>query len=522
MDFPDPSLIRNLLSRYAPVRLNVSVDHLAEGDLSALGKLVEAASWIDRIHWKQRSEKGWQLMRSVAHLRTESSQELERLLKINFGPWDNLDNDRPFWGTQRRSSGGNFYPVDLTREEVEEYLLQYPEQRDSLLSHTTLVRRHGKYLVTIPYEEAYKEELSQIANCLKQAGELATDSKFRTFLRVRARDLVTGSLGESETLWIDASDSPIDIAIGPYEVYDDALLGIKSSYEATVMVRHPLTERVAEFETVARELERSLPGAVGPAHQRRFRIGVYDVVFTGGMTNMGGKAVAATLPNDEGVRLSVGARLLLFRNVISAKFSPIIKPLGERILRKDQGDLVQEDAFVYHTLLHEMAHALSTGFIRGNDRESNESINAALRERYSTIEECRADLFGMVFLRFLVKRGFLPQEISAPASGTFVVNNIRMLRFGTGDDYSRSAGIILSHLIRAGSVKVEYTGELSIDAEGVHRDVMELASTVQNIAIRGDYEAAGNLIERFSSIPREIDSLLPRLADIPIDLEFIW
>jgi hypothetical protein len=523
IDFPNPSLIRNLLSRYVSVRLNVAVEHLAEGDLLALRKLIEAASGIDRIYWKQRSEEGWLLTNSGVHSRTEDARELERLLKINFGPWDNFDDDRPFWGKQQRPPGGNFYPPDLTREEFGQYLAQHPEQRRSLLSHTTLVRRQGDRLIAILYQEAYKEELLHIAKGLEQAGELVTHPRFRAFLQARARDLVTGSLRESETLWIDVSDSPIDIAIGPYEVYDDALLGVKTSYEATVMVRHPMTERLRQFEAVAPELERRLPGAVASAEtRRRFMIGVYDVAFTAGMTNMGGKAIAATLPNDESVRTEVGARLLLFRNVISAKFDPILKPLGARVLRKDQLDLVREDAFLYHTLLHEMAHALSTCFVRRGDKQSNESINEALRERYAMIEECRADLLGMVFLNLLASRGFLPREINAAASVTFIVNSVRALRFGAGDDYSRGAAIILSHLFRKGALKTEYDGELSVDVQGVQRGVEELAATVQDIATRGDYEAAGHLIGGLGSIPHEIDRLRPRFADVPIDLEFVF
>src|SRR5262249_24243945 len=147
----------------------------------------------------------------------------------------------------------------------------------------------------------------------------------------------------------------------------------------TVMVRHPMTERLAEFEALAPELASRLPGAVAPPRERRrVVIGVYDVAFTAGMTNMGGKAIAATLPNDERVRATAGARLLLFRNVISAKFAPILKPLGERLLRPEQVHLIREEAFLAHTLLHEMAHALAAGFV--GDGTTERTTNEALRE----------------------------------------------------------------------------------------------------------------------------------------------
>ncbi len=152
---------------------------------------------------------------------------------------------------------------------------------------------------------------------------------------------------------------------------------------------------------------------------------------------------------------------------------------------------------------------------------SGASINEALAERFSTIEECRADLIGMVFLDFLAQRALCPPGIGTTAAVTFVVNNIRTLRFGGGDDYGRAAAIILSHLLRAGAIKVD-GGSIAVDGAKVQRGIEELAATVQDVATRGDYQAAGSLIENSGSIPDQIKSLLPRLESIPVDLEFVF
>jgi hypothetical protein len=511
-----------LLKRYAPVRLQVERSELQPGDELALTELTQAAQWTDEIYWKQRAGEEWLKRFRAQNSNSEAGDALSRLLKINFGPWDTFDNDAPFLAVPPRPPGGCFYPSDLSREEFEQYLTTHPEQRQSLLSHTTLVRRHGALLEATPYEVAYREELENIAAHLERASAGITSHAFRDFLIARAKGLMTGELYQSERLWMAASSSPIDIAIGPYEVYDDGLLGVKASYEATVMVRHRMTEELAHFESMTPELERRLPGSVEPVEsRRRFELGVYDVVFTAGMTNMGGKAIAATLPNDETIRSEVGARLLLFRNVIAAKFTPILKPIGERILRTDHFQLVREDVFLYHTLLHEMAHALSTCYVRRPHRGNPITINEALRERYSAIEECRADLLGMVFLNLLADRGLLPPAIKAAALVTFVVNNVRSLRFGAGDDYSRGAAVVLSTLFRGGSIRAERDGRLSIEPQKAEADIKSLAATLQGIATEGDYAGAGKLIEDLGSIPIEIDRMRGALAEIPIDLEFL-
>jgi hypothetical protein len=247
-------------------------------------------------------------------------------------------------------------------------------------------------------------------------------------------------------------------------------------------------------------------------------IGVYDVVYAAGRTNMGAKAIAAMLPNDGVVKRQFGSRLLLFHNVIAAKFTAIVKPVGERLLRPDQAALVQEDAFLAHTLLHEMAHAL-VGY---TDEAGASTSNEKLRERYSTVEECRADLVGLVFLDLLTQRGLFPPPMAAAAVATFLAGLLRTLRFGVDNDYSRAAAITLSHMLRQGVLTQENDRRLAMDIQGVYRSVNELAQRVQTIAISGDYDAAGSLVAELGWLPPEISALLSRLDDVPIDLEFVF
>jgi len=511
-----------MLGRYVPVRLDLDSAHLVPGDRQALGRLVEAATWIDRIYWRQRSEVGGQLKASLMDGKDATTRELDRLLTLNFGPWDTLNDNEPFWGLSRRPPGGSFYPEDLSREELEGYLRCHPEERASLLDHKTLIRRNGDRLIAVRFEDAYRAELDHVARALAQASTLVSHPGFARFLRARAEDLVSGQLERSEAMWIEVGDSPIDIAIGPYEVYDDGLLGVKAAYEATVLVRHPSSARVGELERIAPELERELPGAVelDPA-RRRFRIGMYDVAWAAGMTNMGAKAVAAMLPNDERIRMQLGGRMLLFNNVIAAKFQAILAPLAARLLAPEQLALVREDAFIAHTLLHEATHALSTCFVRGNG-SAERTINDALRERYSTIEECRADLLGLSFLALLTQRHVFPDDMLEPAAVTFVANAVRSLRFGVGSDYARGAAIALAHLKHQGAIRADGNGYLRVNPSAVHEAIRALAGQVQAIATRGDYQAAGDLIERFGVIPPEVAQALPRFTDVPTDLEFVF
>ena len=520
---PDQARIASLLEQYAPVRPAVPLERLVAADRAALAKLVEAGEWIDRIFWKQHSPAGSWLADFVPDDTRGGSRELQRLLRLNFGPWNGFDDNQPFWGEERRPRGGSLYPPQLTRAELERYLELQPTERQELLSRTTLIEKQAGQLRAIPYNEAYRHELSHIRRCLIAASETATHTGFRRYLRARADGLWNGALRESEMLWIeDAQDSPIDVAIGPYEVYDDDLMGLKAAYQSTVLVRHS-GRALDQLTTIAPEVERLMPGAMTSAQARlRLSVGIYDVVHAAGLANMGGKAVAAMLPNDEDIRTRVGARLLLFRNVIAAKFDPILKPLAARALPADQMRYVQQSAFLEHTLLHEIAHALSTCFVWQHGVPTKTTINEALGERYSTIDECRADLVGMVYLDLLAQRGVFTPEMRAAAAVTFVANLMRSLRFGVGDAYSEAAAIALSSLLQGGGIGLDADGRLAVDIEGTHRAVRELAARVQAVATSGDYAAAGELIDQLARIPPEVSRLLQRFTDVPIDIEFVF
>ncbi len=523
LEKPDRTRITGLLGQYAPVRIAVPVAQLPAGDRAALAKLVEAGRWIDRIFWKQHSPAGSWLADLVFDDTRGLPRELQRLLRLNFGPWNGFDRDRPFWGEERRPPGGSLYPAHLSRAQLEGYLEEHPAERDALLSRTTLIKEQAGRLRAISYSEAYQQELSHVRSCLVAASETASDKHFRHFLRARAEGLCAGDLRESETLWInEVRKSPIDIAIGPYEVYDDDRMGLKAAYESTVLVRHS-ARALGGLEAIAPEVERLMPGAMTSAHgRRRVVVGVYDVVHAAGLTNMGGKAVAATLPNDEDIRTNVGERLLLFRNVIAAKFEPIVKQIAARVLRREQLPSVRQEAFLEHTLLHEIAHALSTCFVWRNDAPTSTTINEALGDRYSIIDECRADLVGMVYLDMLTRRGVFSPEMRVAAAVTFVTNLMRSLRFGVGDAYSGASAITLSHLLKGGGVTVDMDGRFGVDIDETHRCVRELAARTQAIATTGDYAAASALIGDLAALPPEAAALLERLDGIPIDLEFVF
>ena len=86
------------------------------------------------------------------------------------------------------------------------------------------------------------------------------------------------------------------------------------------------------------------------------------------------QTIAFNLPNDERVRKEKGAKKVMLRNLIAAKFKTILKPIATTLMKKKQLPLLSQDAFFNNVLFHELSHSLGPAFV-GNDEANGEVGN---------------------------------------------------------------------------------------------------------------------------------------------------
>src|SRR3546814_5534843 len=96
---------------------------------------------------------------------------------------------------------------------------------DTLFPYTTLFRS------AVPYSEEYKQWLEPAAKLLEQAAAITGNASLKKFLTLRAEAFRTNEYYESELAWMDLKDTPIEVVVGPYEVYTDRLYGTKTAFE---------------------------------------------------------------------------------------------------------------------------------------------------------------------------------------------------------------------------------------------------------------------------------------------------
>src|SRR5208337_5564682 len=128
-------------------------------------------------------------------------------LWINASRFDLIGQNKPFVGTEAVPPGRGFYPAKLTRNQVEQYVQQHPDQKAAIklaiYDQFTIVRWHDRKLEAVPYHIAFRAFLEPAAKALREAAELSDDAAFAKFLRLRADALLSDDYFASDLAWLE-------------------------------------------------------------------------------------------------------------------------------------------------------------------------------------------------------------------------------------------------------------------------------------------------------------------------------
>ncbi len=513
--------IEERIRQFSPTELTFDETLLSERDKQVLRKLVEAARYMDEIFLRQVSPHNpeW-----LAQLETSVASEDKALLhyfRIMIGPWDRLEEHRPFMGEEEKPLGAGFYPPDLFKEEFEGWLAEHPADEEAFTSYYTVIKREGDKLVAVPYCTAYEEFLEPAATLMEEAAELSDNPSLARFLRSRAEAFRSNDYFQSEMDWMDIEDSLIDVTIGPYEVYEDRLLSYKAAFEAIIAIKDPLES--GKLETFIRylpEMEENLPGAGEWTPMERgvsSPISVVSEVFGAGDVNAGVPAAAFALPNDERVRQTKGSKKVMLKNVTEAKFQTCTVRIAERIMAQEQLSLLDFDTFFNLVLMHEFAHSMGPGFITLPDGLET-TVSLALKELSPTIEEAKADLAGMCDFLYLIDKGALSGLVEVCVS--YAVALFRSIRFGTDTAHGRGCLTQLNFCLERGAVVYDKaSGKFKVDFDRLPEAVRELTKRVLMLQAEGNYQGVKELLDTYGVLTPLIEKALASMTDIPVDIE---
>lgn len=504
--------IEERLQKYTPVRLTTDLSTLSDKQKEMLRLLIQAGDLMNEPFWYEAYGKADSLMAA-----TESDQ-LDRYIQINYGPWDRLEGNEPFVeGVGQKPAGANFYPVDMSKEEFEAANLP-----DKTSQYTLIRRNEAGELITVPYHEQFAEQVQKAADLLKQAAELAEEPGLKKYLNLRAEALLTDNYQPSDLAWMDMKNNQIDVVIGPIETYEDQLFGYKAAHEAYVLVKDmDWSERLAKYAEFLPELQRNLPV------EDRFKaempgsdadLNAYDVVYYAGDCNAGSKTIAINLPNDEEVQLQKGTRRLQLKNAMRAKFDKILEPIADLLIAEDQRKHITFDAFFANTMFHEVAHGLG---IKNTINEKG-TVREALKEHAGALEEGKADVLGLYMVTQLYDKGELEGQLEDYYT-TFLASIFRSIRFGASSAHGRANMVRFNYFADKGAfTRDAETGRYRVDYEKMRQAMNDLSSDILVLQGEGDYEGVSQLVDEKGNVSDALQADLDRLAEnnIPKDITF--
>ncbi len=523
-DEVDP--VKAALEKFAPTKIGVPEEKIPQDLRPVIEKLVEAARIMDTLFLHQVAGDNEEWRAQMAE--EEGGENLVALFNVMYGPWDRTEEHKPFWGDKEKPAGATYYPEDLTKEELETWIAAHPDQKEAFTGYFSIITRDGENLKAIPYNEAYKEYLEPAAKLLEEAAELSKDKRLKKFLKARAAAFSSNEYRKSDMAWMDLGDGAIEVVIGPYEVYEDALMGYKAAFESFVTLRDPEdSKELARIKKLIPEMEKYLP--IPDEHKNLDRgsespISVVDVLYTGGDTRSGVQTLAFNLPNDEVVREKKGSKKVMLKNVAHAKFDQILMPIAERLLAKEQIGDVSFDAFFNHTLVHETAHGLGPGKItvEKDGKKVKTSVNEELKELYAVIEEAKADTLGMYLNYLLIDKGMHDKSFEKNMYASFLGGFFRSVRFGAEEAHGKANVIQFNYLMEKGAIKQSEDGRYAYVAEKMQDAVKSLAHDLLMLEAKGDYEGSKAFIEKYGHMPEELRTALASLSDIPTDIRPIY
>lgn len=421
-----------------------------------------------------------------------------------------------------QASANNYYGEDVTQAEVEAFYGKMKAEGDSRcpLSYglnSRLEKENGQLVERVwKVGGLYSEAIERIVTELEKAAAFAENEKQRQIIATLIDYYRTGDLRAFDAysiLWVEDTDSQVDFVNGFIETYGDAL-GLKASWESTVNFRNEeATRRTQTISENAQWFEDHSP--VDKRFKKERVKGVSAKVIT--VTMLGGDCYPSTpiginLPNADWIRRDHGSKSVTIENIMEAydKASQGSGFSDEFVWSDEERNRIKTYGFLtdmLHTDLHECLGHGSGQLLPGTDPD-------ALKAYASTLEEARADLFGLYYLADpkMQELGLVPDGEAFKAEYyKYMMNGLltQLVRIEEGKDveeaHMRNRQLIARWVFEQGAAdKVvelkKREGKTFVvinDYQQLRALFGKLLAEVQRIKSEGDYEAGRSLVENY-------------------------
>ncbi len=391
--------------------------------------------------------------------------------------------------------GANFYPHDVTKEELEKTAKTNPE----ILDPYTVVERKEGQLVTTPYHEKYQDLLKPIADKLLEAAIATEDKNFKVCLELQAKALLDGSYVEATIAWMKPSKPyVIDFLIGPIERYDDKLFFVKTAYQCWVgIIEKKDTEDADRYKQIILNTRRkALTYSEKVDYFDKIQVRVDNLVIFSGLIART-LFVGVNLPNDPNLIEKYGSEVTIFKQVNQKRLQDEILPTFNKVFSPEFKKLFSaqdlEEGSLYSTALHELAHA----YLRYKDSEKR------LGDLFPIIDELAATVLGIKVCGSLILKDIMSEKQLESIMIAYMSNRLYLVLKEKDNKsiahYTSGGALFINFLIDSGAVKVA-NGISWPNFMKMFVSLDELASILERILSQGTREDAQKFIERYGDL----------------------
>ncbi|MGI9259214.1 MAG: dipeptidyl-peptidase 3 family protein, partial [Gammaproteobacteria bacterium] len=417
-------------------------------------------------------------------------------------------------------SAVNFYS-GVTQDQVEAFYgaLQEPDNLRPV-SHglnSQLTLRDGELTEQVwSLSGHYGEALAPMVDWLERAVDVAENAAQADALQKLIHYYRSGDLSDWDAYniaWVNDTDSSVDLINGFVEVYNDPL-GLRGSFESVLSIRDPVaTRRIDAIALEAQWFEDNAP--IMDEHKKADVTGI-----TGKVINVvveSGDASPATpiginLPNADWIRREHGSKSVNLANIVAA-YDVVSGGAADEFSWDDaERQRTQDFGSIAATLMTDMHEVI--GHASGQLEPGVGTLHESLKNYGSTIEEARADLVALYYMRDpkLVELGLLP---SAEAGNTgydrYIRNGLmqQLNRIQLGNtieqDHMRNRQMVAGWALEMGAAENVIERRLRDgktyfvinDYDALRELFGQLLRELQRIKSQGDFEAAQNLVETY-------------------------
>ena len=519
--------VRRELDQARPTLVVTDLSGLRPAEKTFVAFLLKAAAEIDRLYLKQVG--AWDLLPGrVGDLsrRLEGLDPASRtLFQRNLGPWcvaplteqDPFCNGLPALPPRRWDT----YPADVPHEDAFCEELRTHADAKQLLDPFQVVRRRGGGYVAVPYGEAYRGGMRNVARALRGAAKAlrgrTDEAALVRYLLAAAEGFETNQWNEADEAWaaMNAENSAWYLRIAPDEVYWDLCQSKGAFHLSFARIDRRSLEWQAKLDPLRDDMEQAFSDLIGEAYGARdvsFHMPDFiEIILNAGDSKSPmGATIGQSLPNWGPVAEEGRGRTVVMTNLYQ-------DPDSRRVMRSKAASLLTPASMSFYSddptpeivgiILHEAAHNLGPhSDFRIGGKGPREIFGGRVA---SLLEELKAQTASLYLLPLLREHGALTaEEVRQSYTGaiTWAFGHVSRGMFtptGIPKTYSQLAAVQVGFFMEAGALRWEVSpdpdrgepvGRFAIDFEKLPDAVRELMRRVGTIKSTGDTEGAEALI----------------------------